>query len=78
MIRAGELTPKNIVAFVFNALRDVPDGFTIIQKNLQYLPGLHCLQTQFGFHKIVGADYSPEIQHRMGINFLTHRLWLLS
>ena len=78
MIRAGELTPKNIVAFVFNALRDISDGFTVIQKNLQYLPGLHCLQPQFGFDKIVRADHAPEIQHRMGINFLTHRLWLLS
>jgi len=75
MIRADELTPKNIVAFVFNALRDISDGFTVIQKHFQYLPGLHGLQPQFGFDKIVGTDDATEVQHCLGINFLTHRLW---
>ncbi len=78
MIRVNELTPKNIVPFVFNALRDIPDGFTVIQKNLQYLPGLHGLQPQFGFDKIVGTDDTTKVQQCMGINFLTHHLWLLS
>ncbi len=44
MIGTDELTPKDIVTFIFNALRDISDGFTVIQKNFQYLPGLHGLQ----------------------------------
>ena len=72
MIRADWLTPKNIVAFVLNALRDISDGLTVIQKHLQDLPGLHCFQPQFGLDKIIGANHASEVQHRVGITFLIH------
>jgi len=56
------------VPFVANALRHVSDWISIIQKDGQNLSSLHRLQLELGFDKVVGTDYSSEVQLRVSLD----------
>ena len=56
------LLGEDCVPFVPNALRDVSDRISVIQKYGQNLSPFHCLQLELGFDEVVGTDHSSEVQ----------------